>query len=287
MDMNFTRKNLSPGWSALGAVAALVAALLIFGIEVAGAAPEPQSPEEGRAIFERNCRTCHTIGGGPLIGPDLEGVVQRRDRAWLAEFIMAPDRLIAEGDPIAVQLLQEYNQVPMPNLGLSQQEVDSVLMFLAGGAQTDAQPVALLDGASAQRGEALFTGAQPLANGGTACLACHSVAGATAFGGGSLGPDLTHVIQRYGDAGLQSALQGLPFPTMQGIFAQNSLTPQEQADLFAYFEQSDQQPASSQVSAPVWFWGTGVLGALLLFGGMLIFWPRQRRSLSERLRARR
>ena len=39
------------------------------------------------------------------------------------------------------------------------------------------------------------------------------------MGGGSLGPDLSHVATRYGEAGLTAALTGLPFPTMQGVFA--------------------------------------------------------------------
>ena len=45
----------------------------------AAAAINPQSVEEGRAIFDLKCKACHTVGSGDLVGPDLEGVTGRRD----------------------------------------------------------------------------------------------------------------------------------------------------------------------------------------------------------------
>ena len=38
--------------------------------------------------------------------------------------------MLEEGDPIAVGLLHAYNQVPMPNLGLSAEETVQLLSFL-------------------------------------------------------------------------------------------------------------------------------------------------------------
>ena len=32
---------------------------------------------DGEQIFKTNCVSCHTIGGGRLIGPDLEGVTKK------------------------------------------------------------------------------------------------------------------------------------------------------------------------------------------------------------------
>src|SRR5690606_19115441 len=55
----------------------------------------------GQVLFQRTCAVCHTIGNGDLVGPDLHGVLERRDRAWLERFMLAPDKMIAEGDPIA------------------------------------------------------------------------------------------------------------------------------------------------------------------------------------------
>ncbi|MBI4607901.1 MAG: cytochrome c [Candidatus Rokubacteria bacterium] len=51
-------------------------------VGLADAASPPPSPVEGQAIFQEKCVSCHTIGGGRLVGPDLQGVTARRDREW-------------------------------------------------------------------------------------------------------------------------------------------------------------------------------------------------------------
>ena len=136
---------------------------------------------------------------------------------------------------------------------------------------------------ASKSGLALFTGRQGLANGGTPCIACHSVEQVGALKGGVLGPDLTHVFQRYGGPGLSSALGTLPFPTMQGVFLNKPLDVQEQADLLAYFIQVNQK-VPAKANLVYWFWIGGGIGALVFFGLMAIYWPRQRQSLSDRLR---
>jgi cytochrome c2 len=51
-----------------------------------------QTADEGKAIFEEKCASCHTIGGGATVGPDLEGVADRLGGGdAVAEFILAPD----------------------------------------------------------------------------------------------------------------------------------------------------------------------------------------------------
>ena len=61
--------------------------------------------EDGKAIFGQLCQGCHTIGGGKLVGPDLKGVADLRERTWVESFILAPDKVIASGDPIAKGLV--------------------------------------------------------------------------------------------------------------------------------------------------------------------------------------
>ncbi|NLG72819.1 MAG: cytochrome c [Chloroflexi bacterium] len=246
-----------------------------------------QSAGEGEIIFRQKCASCHTIGGGKLVGPDLQGVTERRDYSWLQRLISDPGALFASGDPEAQQLLEEYNNIVMPNLGLTEQQVNAVLAFLEAQSSTGqvTAPVEVnLPQGSALAGQKLFTGETRLMNGGPACIACHTAPGAGFLQGGSLGPDLTHVIQRYGEAGLASNLDQINFPPMVGSFQNRPLTAQEQADLIAYFQWSDTQastPASSRTSL---MFGLGAGGALILFGMMAIFWPLQRESLSSRLR---
>ncbi len=94
-----------------------------------------QAAEDGREIFQNNCAACHTIGKGKLVGPDLAGVTSRREESWLKRQIKEPDRLIAEKDSIAMQLLKEADNVPMPQLELSDAAVAAVMAFLKGTEQ--------------------------------------------------------------------------------------------------------------------------------------------------------
>jgi mono/diheme cytochrome c family protein len=89
-----------------------------------------QTAETGQEIFESNCAACHTIGKGKLVGPDLAGVTSRREESWLIRQIKEPDRLIAEKDPIVMQLVQESDNVEMVPLELSDAEVGAVIAYL-------------------------------------------------------------------------------------------------------------------------------------------------------------
>lgn len=85
---------------------------------------------QGAYIYRTRCRSCHTIGEGDRLGPDLRGVASTRPHAWLSRWIREPDVMIAERDPIAVAMLARYRNMPMPNLGLGQPDVDAVIEFL-------------------------------------------------------------------------------------------------------------------------------------------------------------
>ena len=96
---------------------------------VATAAPA-QDVSQGKALFEVKCAGCHTVGGGKRVGPDLKGVTTRRPHDWLVDFITAPDKVIASGDPTAAQLVKEYG-MPMPNLGVSKSDAEAILAYLS------------------------------------------------------------------------------------------------------------------------------------------------------------
>lgn len=61
-----------------GCALAAALSLCLLGVGPAG------QPGAGQALYEqRGCPACHTLGAGSLVGPDLRGVTERRDRDWL------------------------------------------------------------------------------------------------------------------------------------------------------------------------------------------------------------
>ncbi len=86
------------------------------------------SPEEGEAEFSKRCVSCHTIGAGVKIGPDLKGVTERREESWLTTQILAPSEH-DETDPFVVANRKIYSP-PMPDLRLTEQQVDDLIAYL-------------------------------------------------------------------------------------------------------------------------------------------------------------
>ncbi len=95
-----------------------------------GPIQQGKAAETGEEIFGSLCAACHTIGKGKLVGPDLAGVTSRREESWLYRQIQEPDMLIEENDPIAIQLLLEADDMAMPSLDLSDEEVVAVIAYL-------------------------------------------------------------------------------------------------------------------------------------------------------------
>ena len=85
----------------------------------------------GQFVFATKCSACHSLGQQDKAGPDLAGVAAARDRAWLRRYIAAPQEMIDAGDPIATSLFAKYRQMRMPNLELTERQVDDVIDYLA------------------------------------------------------------------------------------------------------------------------------------------------------------
>jgi protein SCO1/2 len=94
------------------------------------AAPRSLTVDPGEDLFRRRCQVCHTVGAGDTVGPDLVGVVAKRDRKWLARWIQAPNELLDAKDPLATALYAQYKQVNMPNLRLSDHDVEVRIGYL-------------------------------------------------------------------------------------------------------------------------------------------------------------
>jgi len=85
---------------------------------------------DGEYIFRTRCLTCHTIGGGDGIGPDLHGVIAKRERKWLQRWIMTPNEMIKEKDPIIMAMKKKYNDIDMPNLKINIEDADKLIEYI-------------------------------------------------------------------------------------------------------------------------------------------------------------
>ena len=210
-------------------------------------------PPPGAVLFAERCATCHNIGGGVKVGPDLLGVVKRRDKAWFRRFVRGPSAAIDAGDPIATELYKTFQPIRMPDQALTDADADGVWAYFGDCTEKGGcAPVALgprwgLDATDEEiaRGRDLFAGQRRLARGGAPCFACHGVRdGADRrrgfgdqlgwMGGGTLGPNLTFAYARLGEKGLTPVLADMSTPVMGAVYALAPLEPDEQMALKGY-----------------------------------------------------
>jgi mono/diheme cytochrome c family protein len=248
--------------------------------------------QDAADFFRQNCVSCHTVGGGRLTGPDLKNVTQRKDRAWLIEFLTGPQAMIDKGDPYALKLQQEARGVVMPTInGMNAQRAAAVLAMLDAesklaksqfaGSQISDRPFTAYDVA---QGSAIFLGDRRLVNAGPACISCHTVRGAGALGGGRLAPDLTRVYERLqGRKNMAAWLFAPATPTMGSVFKQHGLKPEEILPLVAFFEDSARRGGQDDSPARLNFFLLGLGGAAVVLVAMDAAWKRRFRSVRREL----
>jgi protein SCO1/2 len=94
-------------------------------------APAVEHSSRGAYLYRTRCISCHSIGkGDDVLGPDLAGVTQKREKAWLERWLANPGQMIEDGDPVAVALFERYNQIMMPNLRLDPEDIAALIHFL-------------------------------------------------------------------------------------------------------------------------------------------------------------
>jgi mono/diheme cytochrome c family protein len=84
---------------------------------------------QGENLFQtKGCVGCHTMGGGRLTGPDLDGVTERREFNWVMAMVLRPDSML-QNDDVAKELLAEY-MTPMVNMGVTQEEALAIYEYM-------------------------------------------------------------------------------------------------------------------------------------------------------------
>lgn len=245
--------------------------------------------------FRQNCASCHTIGGGRLVGPDLKGVEQRQKRAWLVRFIREPQAVLAEGDAYAAKLLAEARNVAMPPIaGMTDKRAGQLLDLIAAESALEKSRFAStgvsdrpFTPADVARGRELFLGGTALQQGGPACVACHAAGGAGPLGGGGrLGPDLSDAFARLGGRKALGAWLSAPAtPTMKPLFGARPLDgDQDLLPLLAFLEDAARQgPPPDALPGRLVLVLSGAAVAALLLVLMDVAWRRRLRGVRRRL----
>lgn len=245
-------------------------------------------PDASRDLFVQKCASCHTVGEGARIGPDLKGVHTRRDGKWLAQMIQAPSGLL-DTDPEARKLLAEYKNVRMPDLGLSDAQVALVVELLGVCSEQPCDlkgkmvPVTNATADDVARGVSLFLGTTPLKSGGPACVSCHALQGAgSILGGGTLSKDLTHAFATLGDEGLDAALKNPTFIVMNKVYGDKPLEADEVFALRAALYEANRgmlagsrgtpAPGGKELSVVL----VAALGSILSLVGLSAAWSRRK-----------
>ncbi len=263
------KRAMSEAMRTAGRWGAMVLVLLALG----GSAVEAQEAAE---LFRQNCISCHTIGGGRLVGPDLKNVEERQDRSWLVDFVVDPTAVLGRGDTYALELKDASGGVVMPRIaGLTRKQAESLLDLVMAeslleqsqfaGLGLGDEPFTALDIAW---GEVYFSGTRRLLNGGPPCLSCHTIGAMAGLRGGRIGPDLTRVYERLqGRKNLASWLQAPATEIMRPIYLSKSITSDEIKLLVAFLEDTARNRAEDNYTARLTMLLLGLGGAG--FGFML------------------
>jgi len=235
---------------------------------------------DGKALFEAKCGVCHSVGGGPKVGPDLKGIVARRGKEWT---------ILAIVDPAKAGLGPS-----MPRLGLTQPEAEAVSAHLDGnaaegsaaaGKEAPAQAAKEAEATPEQvsLGQKLFDGSVRFANGGAACIACHHVNHEAVAAGGNLAADLTQSFSRMGHQGLSAMLANAPFPAMRVAYEGKTITAEEIRALTGFLQRAEKASATQQASGYGWRMFFGGAGGVVLLAGFfsLIGGRRKKRSVNQ------
>lgn len=252
--------------------------------------------QDGENIFKTICAACHLISNNKLIGPGLANVHERRTQEWFNQFVTSSQTLIKSGDIDAVKIFEEYNNFPMPDQAYSDAELNALYEYIKS------ESLAISDVAGTENtvekevpfepteediyiGSNLFSGKQGFINGGPSCISCHNVRYDSIISGGGLALDLTETFKRLGKNGVESMINGLPFPQMRVTYQNRKITEKETAQLVSFLYNVSQQPeypvgTSYRNMLLIW----GAVGAAVLMGIIpLIWYKRKKDSVNKRI----
>lgn len=94
---------------------------VVVAVVLAGGSAAWAGPDEGKALYEKKCQVCHSIGGagGKMAekGGPLDGVGAKRDAGWLKAYFADPKSKIPDAK--------------MPKMKLTDAEWDDVTAYMS------------------------------------------------------------------------------------------------------------------------------------------------------------
>ena len=81
----------------------------------------------GQELFETSCEICHQLGQR-FVGPDLEGVLDRRSPTFVMNMIMNPEEM-AFNHPVTMELMREF-MAPMPYQNVTTDDTRAIVEYL-------------------------------------------------------------------------------------------------------------------------------------------------------------
>ena len=88
---------------------------------------DPALVAQGQDVYNKMCTACHKPNE-KFIGPPPVGILDRRTPEWVMNMILNPEVMIVQ-DPLAKDLLMEFNGAPMANQNLTEDQARAVLEY--------------------------------------------------------------------------------------------------------------------------------------------------------------
>lgn len=265
--------------------------------------------QSGEELFKSNCSSCHSIGKGKIVGPDLSGVYNKMNNDWLVSFIKSSQSMVKSGDKDAVAIFNEY-KVPMPNFDLSDQQINDIIDYIKqtdgaqpqGEGQAPSQPAgddttkaqgapadttkgtataAVTDTTSVtgnmiETGNSLYYGYRKFTNGAAPCLSCHNINDPSFLGGGKLAIDLTASYAKLGPQGITAILKNPPFSPMKAA-VKGGITDEEAAAINSLLKSVSQESAYVKpVPSGMIFFVLGFVCSLFMIVFTIIFYDERK-----------
>ncbi|SDB80122.1 menaquinol-cytochrome c reductase cytochrome c1 subunit precursor [Raineyella antarctica] len=228
-----------------------VYALVIPSSQVSAAPGLSQQVQEGKALFQVSCSSCHGLNGeGTSQGPSLVGV-----GAASVDFQMGTGRM-----PMA----RPGQQAPRKDSEFSPEEISAISSYVATLGPGPGIPAASVVDPSKLTDEELARGGDLFK---TNCSACHNVSGqGGALPNGKYAPPLTGVQPVHIYEAMRIGPQQMP------VFSKNVITDEDATQIIGYLETvQNRNPGGGlslgnlgPVTEGLWAWVVGIGGLVVI-----------------------